>query len=181
MEKIMSISKIAFLDSYSLDDNEGIMGAILVTDADTKPLEFRVTAPIKPTNFQKTLYGNVLMEHILVELISIPLLSAINQEIDLVLVRDPLFLGANNKQGVRVIRIFNNEGTQSKTGTAVKEVNSSNAEVSKVSLETLKAFETELPEIKDKLSTVLESRNLLEPFERLQTACEQVHLQKTGE
>ncbi len=177
----MSISKVAFLDSYSLENNEGIMGAILVTDADTKPLEFRVTAPIKPTNFQRTLYGNVLMEHILVELISVPLLTAINQEIDLVLVRDPLFLGTNNKQGVRVIRIFNHDGTPAKAGTSVKEIAQANGNDSKISLETLKKFENELPEIKDKLISVLENRNLLEPFERLQTACEQVHLQKTGE
>jgi len=68
----MSIGKIGFLETYAPDDNGGVMGAILVTDADTKPLEFRVTAPIKTTNFQKTLYGDVLLEHILVELISVP-------------------------------------------------------------------------------------------------------------
>src|SRR5512144_216910 len=102
----MELSKIAFLETYSLENNGGIMGAILVTDAETKPLEFRVTAPIKTTNFQKTLYGDVLLEHILVELISVPLISALNEEIDIILVKDNLFLGANNKQGVRVVRVF---------------------------------------------------------------------------
>ncbi|MCK7537635.1 MAG: hypothetical protein MZV63_45115 [Marinilabiliales bacterium] len=65
--------------------------------AKTKPLEFRVTAPIKTTNFQKTLYGDVLLEHVLVELISLPLITVLNEELDLILVKDPLFLGANNK------------------------------------------------------------------------------------
>jgi len=88
----MDLRKIAFLETYTLENDAGIMGAILVTDADTKPLEFRVTAPIKPTNFQRTLYGDVLLEHILTELVSVPLLNAINEEIDLILVRDPLFL-----------------------------------------------------------------------------------------
>ena len=46
----MELSNLAFLESYSLKDKEGIMGAILVTDTDTKPVEFRVTAPITPTN-----------------------------------------------------------------------------------------------------------------------------------
>ena len=78
----MKIEKMAFLDVYTFENNSGIMGAILVTDADTKPMEFRVTAPIKPTNFQKTLYGDVLLEHILVELAAVPLLSAINEQID---------------------------------------------------------------------------------------------------
>ncbi len=177
----MSLSKLAFLETYTLDNNEGIMGAILVTDTDTKPLEFRVTAPIKPTNFQKTLYGNVLMEHILVELISVPLLSAISQEIDLILVRDSLFLGTNNKQGVRVVRVFDLNDPSSKNGTVKEELLSSPSDNSKIMIETIKKFEGELPEIRDKLNSISENRNLLEPFERLQTACEQVHLQKTGE
>lgn len=88
----MEIAKIAFLETYTLSENGGVMGAILVTDAETKPLEFRVTAPIRPTSFQKTLYGDVLLEHILVELISVPLLNAVNEQIDLIVVKDPLFL-----------------------------------------------------------------------------------------
>ena len=75
----MELRKIAFLETYNLEDEAGIMGAILVTDAETKPLEFRVTAPIKPTNFQKTLYGDVLLEHILTELVSVPLLNALTK------------------------------------------------------------------------------------------------------
>ncbi|MEJ2614128.1 MAG: hypothetical protein P8Z35_04155 [Ignavibacteriaceae bacterium] len=90
----MDLGKIAFLETLQLDDDSGIMGAILVTDAETKPLEFRVTAPIKTTNFQKTLYGDVLLEHILVELISLPLINAICEEIDLILVYgDNKFIG----------------------------------------------------------------------------------------
>ena len=177
----MALSKIAFLETYSLDNNEGIMGAILVTDTDTKPLEFRVTAPIKPTNFQKTLYGNVLMEHIAVELVAVPLLGSISQEIDLILVKDALFLGANNKQGVRVVRVVGGSDAAAKTGAAKEELKAPVGDNSKVAIETLKKFEAELPEIRDKLNTISESRNLLEPFERLKTACEQVHLQKTGE
>ena len=112
----MKIEKMAFLDVYTFENNSGIMGAILVTDADTKPIEFRVTAPIKPTNFQKTLYGDVLLEHILVELAAVPLLSAINEQIDLILVRNPLFLGVNDKQGVRVVRIFTEDEGRTRNG-----------------------------------------------------------------
>ena len=118
----MSIGKIGFLETYAPDDNGGLMGAILVTDADTKPLEFRVTAPIKTTNFQKTLYGDVLLEHILVELISVPLINALNEEIDIILVKDNLFLGANNKQGVRVVRVFGDDESGSKSGKGAQEL-----------------------------------------------------------
>lgn len=172
----MDLSKLAFLETYSIENNGGIMGAILVTDADTKPLEFRVTAPIKTTNFQKTLYGDVLLEHILVELISVPLISAINEEIDLILVRDGLFLGANNKQGTRVVRISKEDENRSGKSAEAFSLNGS-----KIYVETSKKYEGELPEIKDKLNAIAESRNLIEPFDRLRIACEQVHLQKTGE
>ena len=177
----MALSKIAFLETYALDNDEGIMGAILVTDSDTKPIEFRVTAPIKPTNFQKTLYGDVLMEHVLVELVSVPLLSAISQEIDLILVRDPFFLGANNKQGVRVIRVYSQNDKPSRDGAAKEEINSPAGDNTKTFIETSKKFEAELPEIKKEINSAAENRNFLEPFERLKVACEQVHLQKTGE
>jgi hypothetical protein len=175
----MELGKIGFLETYTLDDDAGVMGAILVTDAETKPLEFRVTAPIKPTNFQKTLYGDVLLEHILTELITIPLLNAISEEIDIILVRNPLFLGVNEKQGIRVVRVLNEDERQ-QASKSVQEIASTNGSP-KVFIETLKKYESELAEIKSKLNSIAEHRNLIEPFERLKVACEQVHLQKTGE
>lgn len=177
----MEIGKIAFLETYSLEENGGVMGAILVTDADTKPLEFRVTAPIKPTAFQKTLYGDVLLEHVLVELISVPLLNAINEQIDIILVKDPLFLGANTKQAIRVVRISNDEKSKSKSGSKVEEIKSTDASGEKLYLETYKKFESELQGIRENLEKVAEHRNLIEPFERLRVACEQVQSQRTNE
>lgn len=177
----MELTTVAFLETYSLENNSGIMGAILVTDTDTKPVEFRVTAPIKPTNFQKTLYGDVLLEHILVELVGVPLLEAIKEEVDLIMVRDPLFLGLNNKQGVRVVRVYKEEEGPSRAGTTSEALSAFGNNGSKVLVETAKRFETELPEIMDKLNTISESRYLTEPFERLKVACEQVQTQKTKE
>ncbi|MFC2103435.1 hypothetical protein ACFLSS_03290 [Bacteroidota bacterium] len=177
----MEVQKIAFLETYNLADSAGIMGGILVTDADTKPLEFRVTAPIKPTGFQKTLYGDVLHEHILVELISVPLLNAINEQVDLIVVRDPFFLGANSKQGVRVIRIFNEGEEQSRKSSKALELPISSNGNGKTLLETSKKFESELPVITEELNKLSEGRNLLEPFERLKLACEQVNQQKSVE
>jgi hypothetical protein len=175
----MAIGKIGFLETYAPDDNGGIMGAILVTDADTKPLEFRVTAPIKTTNFQKTLYGDVLLEHILVELISVPLINALNEDLDIIIVKDNLFLGANNKQGVRVVRVYgdNDSSKGSKNAQELKSYTGNG----KLFVETSKKYESELGQIKDLLNEVAESRNLLEPFDRLKQACEQVHLQKTSD
>lgn len=176
----MEVANLAFIETYTLENDSGIMGAILITDPDTKPLEFRVTAPIKPTNFQKTLYGDVLKEHILVELVAIPLLNAVNENVDLILSRDALFLGANTKQATRVVRVFdqNNSDPSSEVCEALKvPMGFENS----VKIETHKKFENELPEIAEILSPIAENRLLTEPFERLYTACEQVHLQKTSE
>ncbi|MBS4033861.1 MAG: hypothetical protein KGZ85_05310 [Ignavibacterium sp.] len=176
----MEIGKIAFLETYSLEDSGGVMGAILVTDAETKPLEFRVTAPIKPTAFQKTLYGEVLLEHVLVELISVPLLNAINEQIDLILVKDSLFLGANAKQAIRVVRATSDEKGKSRASSKLEEVKQVDG-TQKLFIETSKKFESELQGIKESLEKIAEHRNLDEPFERLRIACEQVQSQRTND
>jgi len=177
----MEVQKIAFLETYNLEGDGGVMGAIMVTDADTKPIEFRVTAPIKPTSFQRTLYGDVLHEHILVELISIPLLNAINEQVDLIIVKDPFFLGANNKQGIRVVRIFNEGDGQSRKSSKAVELPFSSNGNGKTLLETSQKFESELSVINEELNKISEGRNLLELFERLKLACEQVNQQKAVE
>lgn len=175
----MDFQKIAFLGTYETEDAK-VMGVIMVTDSDTKPIEFRVTSPIKPTNFQKILYGNVLSEHILVELIAMPLLKAISNEVDLILVDNPAFLGANYKQDCMVINIFSDE-----TGAEVSK--------NKVKLESFKsnghsAFIStspdhcnELDKVITQLNKISSVRNLLEPFNRLKLASEQVYLKKTKE
>ena len=48
-------------------------------------------------------------------------------------------------------------------------------------IETSKKFEAELSAIKEELNKLSEGRNLLEPFERLKLACEQVSQQKSVE
>ena len=177
----MEVQKIAFLETYNLEDNGGVMGAILVTDADTKPIEFRVTAPIKPTSFQRTLYGDVLHEHILVELISVPLLNAINEQVDLIVVKDPFFLGANNKQSIRVVRIFNEGDGQARKSSKAMELPFNSNGGGKTLLETSQKFESELSVINEELNKLSEGRDLLELFERLKLACEQVNQQKAVE
>lgn len=174
----MDVKRIAFLGTYTNEDS--VTGVIMVTDSETKPIEFRVTSPIKPTNFQKILYGNVLMEHILVELVAIPLLNAISEELDIVLVNDSLFLGANIKQNVRVVRVSNGE-LPSNGKTSHIELKSFNGKSESTFVESIKEMENELPGISDSLNKIAEYRDLQEPFERLKLACEQVQLKMTRE
>jgi hypothetical protein len=61
-------------------------GGVLVADAFGKPLEFRCTSAIQPTAVQKTLYGSTLCAHMSVELTARPLLAALKEKPDVVLV-----------------------------------------------------------------------------------------------
>jgi hypothetical protein len=49
----MEISTIGFLGIRRFEGKDGVAtrGAVLITSIDTKPLEFRITAPVCPKNF----------------------------------------------------------------------------------------------------------------------------------
>src|SRR3970040_1487950 len=83
---------LAFLDITSFEDGAALRGGCLVTDALTRPLEFRVSGAIRPTSLQKVLYGDTLHEYICNDLIGIPILQTIESKLDLILVRDAEFL-----------------------------------------------------------------------------------------
>jgi len=172
----MDETKLAFLSHLSFENNSCIRGGILISDIYTKPLEFRVTAPIKPTSFQKTLYGDILNEHILIELIGIPLLNAVKGTPDFILVRDPLFLGINESLGLKVIRLFKeDEITYEKTEGNSQQLHSSSGKYEPIFFETTKNLDGELPEIRKILMEIFIKKNLLEPFDRVNLAIQEVH------
>lgn len=74
--------RIAFVDIIMFDDG-AIRGGVLVTDKETRPYEFRVTSPIKPTKLQKLLYGASLDEYIYGQLVGLPLLKHVKEKVAL--------------------------------------------------------------------------------------------------
>ena len=74
--------RIAFVDIIMFEDG-AFRGGVLVTDYETRPYEFRVTSPIKPTQLQKLLYGASLTEYVYGELIGLPLLNHVREKISL--------------------------------------------------------------------------------------------------
>lgn len=85
------IRTLAFVSLVELA-KDVFRGGVLVTDAQGKPLEFRCTSAIQPTAVQKTLYGGTLRAHMAVELTARPLLSAVKEEYDAVLVTQDYFI-----------------------------------------------------------------------------------------
>jgi hypothetical protein len=151
-----------------------------VADCDTKPLEFRVTAPVRPTLFQKTLYGELLNEHILVELIAVPLLAELKEKPQIILVRDPLFLGINARQMIRTVLILKEDELQFGKNNPTAQLDSVSGRPPLI-LKTSEQFSKELDSIREQLESIYSRRDLLEPFSRNKIACQEVHNQRLGE
>jgi hypothetical protein len=176
----MNDLKIAFISSHRFEDGAAIRGAILVADCDTKPLEFRVTAPVRPTLFQKTLYGELLDEHILVELIAVPLLAELKEKPQIILVRNPLFLGINAKQMIPTVLILKEDELQFGKNNPTAQLDSASGHPPLI-LKTSDKFSKELDSIREQMESIYSRRDLLEPFSRNSIACQEVHNQRLGE
>lgn len=177
----MELVTIGFLGMHRFDDDAAIRGAMLVTDTETKPLEFRVTAPVRPQKFQEMLYGELLDEHVSVELMGLPLLNALQQKPNLVIVRDILFLGLNARQEVPTILLLKEDEPLIKRGASTEPLNSSDSGRPPVKICTSGQFKPKLGEIAQQLQAIFLARDLMEPFDRLEKACKDVHTRKVGD
>lgn len=177
----MEFLTIGFLGIHRFEDGDAIRGAILISDRETKPLEFRVTGPVRPQKFQEIVYGGLLNEHIFVELIGLPLLNALQQQPNLIVVRDILFLEINIKQEIPTVLLLKEDEPLLKRGTSSKPLNPQDSGRPPVKICTLDQFEPNLEEISHQLQPIFLNRDLLEPFERLEKACADVHSRKVGD
>lgn len=177
----MNDFKIAFISSHRFENDTALRGAVLVADCDTKPLEFRVTAPVRPTLFQKTLYGELLDEHILVELIAIPLLDALKEKPQIILVRDPIFLKINEKQMIPTILILKEDEPQFGQNIPTVQIDCANSDQSPLIFKTSDNFRNELDSVQQQLKPIYSRRNILEPFSRNNIACQEMHERKLGD
>lgn len=162
--------KIAFLSKYQFD-NDAIRGAVLVTDKETKPIEFRVTEPVRPTKIQRTLYGEILYDYILVELIALPLLTALKEKPNIVIVQDEILINVNQKQEIIAIRLLKQEDITYKANP-IQEITSSKFPTLRIT--TQKGLDKKLTDAKIQLEKMYSSRDLLEPFQRIHDTCEQL-------
>ncbi|MEG4029045.1 MULTISPECIES: hypothetical protein [unclassified Microcoleus] len=176
----MKFLTIGFLGIYRFEEGAAIRGAILITDTETKPLEFRVTGPVRPQKFQEILYGELLNEHISVELIGLPLLSALQQKPNLIIVRDILFLEINTKQEIPTVLMLKEDEALLKRGASTKPLNPEDSGRPPVKICTLSQFEPKLEEISHLLQPIFLNRDLMEPFNRLEKACADFNSRNEG-
>jgi len=154
---------LAFLDLATFEDGAAIRGGCLVTDAYTRPLEFRVSGAIRPSNLQKVLYGDMLLEYICCDLLGLPLLQALEVKPQIILAREAEFLKLRPRIGVPVLW-----ARATTDGQFV--------------LQALPGYEQEAEEGRDALPRRLRgSRGIMEPFLRVRNALEEAHNLKVAD
>jgi hypothetical protein len=159
--------RLAFIDVTVFSDGS-IRGGILTTDIETKPFEFRVTSPIKPTQIQQILYGTSLKDHVYGELICVPLIKATKEKLNIVLAKDNYLIAMRPLVSVPVIFIHQNSA---QVGEGIKPV----------SLTAHRNFQSELTYAQTVLTPLMQKHDLLEPFERLKLGLAEVHRVGLGE
>jgi len=164
-------TSIAFLGYREFEDGEAYRGAILVTDDGSKPLEFRCTAPVRPNQLQRTLYGKSLLPHVLTELIGNPLLNSIHEKPQLILISDEAYFDVRHKISVPVIRIAKSNGAKSKALL----IQSASGKFDQVEIEAHLKFTSDLDSVSERLRDLFGRWDLNEPFQRLAAGLQYVH------
>jgi hypothetical protein len=164
-DNIVNNTRIAFVDIFIFEDGS-IRGGVLVTDTVSRPFEFRVTSPVKPTQLQKLLYGRSLAEYVYGELICLPLLKQVKEPLSLGVCQDEHLLVARPNLQFPLIAI--------KKSNQQSEKDMLNSTV----LLTHKNFSGEQGHAEILLRTLSQQFDIFEPFERVKLAVTEVHRQK---
>jgi hypothetical protein len=177
-EQLSNIGNLGFVALAEIE-KDVFRGGILVTDLRGKPVEFRCTSPVHPNNVQKTLYGRTLCPHIAVTLVGLPLLRGVTQSPDVLMVNQPEFLELRpevntpvlllSKQGVAMTLA---EGTELR---AIRELLTSPSGRFDPIIATCHWEHGPDLRITEHLRTACSAIDLMEPFERINTALRFVH------
>jgi len=170
---------IGFPGYREFEDGEAYRGAILVTDEWGKPLEFRCTAPVRPTKLQRTLYGKSLLPHILTELIGAPLVSSVREKPQLILIADEAYFDVRHKVSAPVIRVTRPGNPKAKQENQSKSksllLQSASGKFAQVEIEAHWKFAADLDSSGERLRDLFGRWDLTEPFQRLAEGLQYVH------
>lgn len=99
----MKATTIGFFECF--EENEKHIGALMITDGNGIPTEFKYTEPIKPTRLQQILYGKSLEHYLKHDVIRNKLFKSMNNKPDFVFIsnQNPSLVG--DVDGVPVVLI----------------------------------------------------------------------------
>lgn len=170
---------LGFLALYGTPSQDGYLGAVLITDMQGTPQEFRCTYPVKPTPIQKSLYGDTLEPHIGVNLCGIPLMESIRSKPLLIVVRREVLLNVRTACPYPIIfirragEVIDIETVDSpKTKLTKERLESSTGKFQPIVFSPHPDFEDDTSSTRNILEEIFAHFDPLEPFERIQKAIE---------
>jgi hypothetical protein len=177
-EQGLSLDNLGFV-AVSKIEEDVFRGGILVTDPRGKPLEFRCTSPIHPNSVQKTLYGGTLWPHIAVTLVGLPLLRGVTQSPDILMVNQADFLEMRPEMDAPVLLLSRQGETMTLAEgaelRAIRElVTSPSGRFDPIVATCHWEHGADLRVI-ERLRAACSAIDLMEPFERINSALKFVH------
>lgn len=167
-----------FIGYFSLEKNEGkdgFLGAMLVVDSMSRPVEFRVTFPVKPSAIQKPLYGDAMEPYIGVELCGKQLLDSIDHHLSIIMVNNEKLLGIRDHINLPVLFIqragdvIEVDTGDNKFGNKSK-LESASGRFQPISIFSSRGYPDDLSNAKYLMREMFEDADLMEPFERIELA-----------
>lgn len=145
------------------ETERGYRGALLLTDRNGAPVEFRCTSPVSPTRMQRILYGKTLVPHIAQRLVGLPLIEAVTTRPTVLVSQDNVFLGLRDFVTEPVVCVRQRIAESS----AVQ-----NEEEGPFGFVTLEANAKHHEDVDAAREMIRDCEDLLDPFERIEQALE---------
>lgn len=154
------------------------IGAILVTNLASVPVEFRVTLPVKPTAIQKSLYGEAMIPYIGTELCGRQLLQNITHQLDLIFVSPDYLVNIRPNSDAPVLHIRKQGdviGIEASQNAGDGKLDKMQRDITPVSfqpvtLTTSPVFTDDFEVVQALVEEISNRFDLLEPFERIDRA-----------
>ena len=167
---------VGFLTVEETADKKGYVGALMMTDSNGYPLEFRATTSVKPSAVQRVLYGGSLESFISIELCAKKLLKECRRSPAVVLAPDKMFLripATDSPCPVVFVRragdVVRASGAGDEAGPAQGMLEAASSPFEAIVYEGAMDSETRAS-IARLLSTCLEQFDLIEAFARMRAA-----------
>ncbi|WP_293446524.1 hypothetical protein [Persephonella sp.] len=159
--------KIAYINFYSVG-NRYRAGA-LITDSSTRPVEFRVTSDLNIDKLQEILYGEALQEVLYKERFTVQLLKSMQEEYDIVLIKDKNLMSIRNEINIPVVHIQKFDQFMPLNRLSRKIINIHDR-YEPLYITVNKEDEKRLVGISHFLQEMYRNFNIMEPFKRIENA-----------
>ncbi|WP_457621880.1 hypothetical protein [Persephonella sp.] len=159
--------RLAYINFLIEDGN--YRAGVLLTDQSTKPVEFRITTGLNIDQLQEILYGEALKEVLYKEKFTIQLLNSLQEDYDVVLVKDRSLLSIRKEIEKPVVHIQKYEYFMPLNRQSHKIINLQE-KYDPLYITISSQDENRLVSISQQLNEIYKNFNIMEPFDRIEKA-----------